>query len=29
VWVGADIVKEGHDQLGGHVVYMGPGDRSW
>jgi starch synthase (maltosyl-transferring) len=29
VWVGADMVKEGHDQLGGHVVYLGPGDRSW
>ena len=29
VWVGADVFKEGHDQLGAHVIFMGPGDREW
>jgi starch synthase (maltosyl-transferring) len=29
VWVGADVCKEGHDQLAAQVVYMGPGDGKW
>jgi starch synthase (maltosyl-transferring) len=29
VWVGADIMKEGHDLLAAQVVYMGPGDSDW
>jgi starch synthase (maltosyl-transferring) len=29
VWVGADIIKEGHDQLAAHVIYRGPGDAEW
>ena len=29
VWVGADIIKEGHDQLAAQVIYQGPGDSDW
>jgi len=29
VWVGADIFKEGHDQLAARVLYMAPGDAGW
>jgi starch synthase (maltosyl-transferring) len=29
VIVSADIFKEGHDQLGAQVVFMGPGDSTW
>ena len=29
VWVGADIFKEGHDQLAARVIYKGPGDTGW
>jgi len=29
VWVGADIFKEGHDQLAARVLYMGPSDSTW
>lgn len=29
VWVGADIIKEGHDQLAAHAIYRGPGDDEW
>ena len=29
VTVGADIIREGHDQLAARVVYKGPGDAAW
>ncbi|HEX7020120.1 MAG TPA: alpha-1,4-glucan--maltose-1-phosphate maltosyltransferase, partial [Gemmatimonadaceae bacterium] len=29
VSVGADIMKEGHDQLAARVLYKGPGDTDW
>ncbi len=29
VIVGADIIKEGHDQVAAHVLYKGPGDDDW
>jgi len=29
VWVGADIIKEGHTQVAAQVVYRGPGDADW
>ncbi len=29
VTVGADILKEGHDQLAARVAYKGPGDAGW
>jgi starch synthase (maltosyl-transferring) len=29
VWIGADIFKEGHDQLTARVVFKGPGDATW
>jgi len=29
VWVGADIVKEGHDLLAAQVIYRGPDDTDW
>jgi starch synthase (maltosyl-transferring) len=29
VWVGADIIKEGHDQLAARVIYRGPGETDW
>src|ERR1043166_6738511 len=29
VWVGADIIKEGHDQLAAKVIYRRPGDTDW
>jgi starch synthase (maltosyl-transferring) len=29
VWVGADIIKEGHDLLAAQVIYRGPGDAEW
>ncbi len=29
VEVGADIYKEGHDQLAGRLLFQGPGDGSW
>jgi starch synthase (maltosyl-transferring) len=29
VWVGADIIKEGHAQVAAQVVYRGPGDADW
>ena len=29
VWIGADIIKEGHDQIAAQVTYRGPGDAEW
>jgi starch synthase (maltosyl-transferring) len=29
VWVGADIFREGHDQLAARLVFKGPGDANW
>jgi starch synthase (maltosyl-transferring) len=29
VWIGADIFREGHDQLAAHAVFRGPGDADW
>ena len=29
VIAGADILKEGHDQVGARVLYRGPGDENW
>src|SRR4051812_24093065 len=29
VTVGADIIKEGHDQVAARVVFKGPGDDDW
>jgi starch synthase (maltosyl-transferring) len=29
VWVGADIIKEGHDQVAAVVLYRGPGESDW
>ena len=29
VWVGADIIKEGHDQIAAQVISRGPGDSEW
>ncbi len=29
VTVGADVIKEGHDQLAARVAYKGPGDAGW
>jgi starch synthase (maltosyl-transferring) len=29
VWIGADIFKEGHDQLIARVLFEGPGDAKW
>ena len=29
VWIGADIFRDGHDQLAGRVIYRGPGEKDW
>jgi len=29
VWVGADLLKEGHDSPAARVLYQGPGDDEW
>jgi starch synthase (maltosyl-transferring) len=29
VWVGADIIKEGHDQVAAVILYRGPGESDW
>jgi starch synthase (maltosyl-transferring) len=28
-WIGADIFRDGHDQLAARVVYRGPADKQW
>src|SRR4051812_37959881 len=29
VWIGADIFRDGHDQLAARVIYRGPADADW
>src|SRR3954466_3718286 len=29
VWVGADIFRDGHDQLAARVIYRAPGESEW
>jgi starch synthase (maltosyl-transferring) len=29
VWIGADIFRDGHDQLAGRVLYRGPDEKDW
>lgn len=29
VWIGADIFRDGHEQLAARVIFRGPGDKEW